>query len=169
MARRDREREIPAAFEREETAPERWLRTLRLSGFTVMMLGLLILAVVVLAPNLKIFFEQRAELARLQESVDGAQESVDELEAQIDRWSDPAFIEAEARDRLLYVYPGEQSYLVIDDQPSADTAAAPQPITDDLVETEVDWVSSLLSSVYTAGLTDAPADELTDPAEGTAP
>ena len=44
-----------------------------------------------------------------------AQADVDELEAEIARWDDPAYIEAQARDRLYYVFPGDRSYLVVGD------------------------------------------------------
>src|SRR4051794_22312867 len=50
----------------EESAPEHWLRNIRFSGFSVLMLGLLVLAVIVLAPNLRILIEQRQQIAQLQ-------------------------------------------------------------------------------------------------------
>jgi cell division protein FtsB len=150
---------------REESAGEGWLRGIRFSGFTVLMLGLLVLAIIVLAPNLRIFVEQRAQIAELEQSVADSQESVDELTEDVARWDDPAYIEAQARERLYFIYPGESSYVVIDDGASgADQAAV--PITDEILTTEVDWVRALLSSVYTAGLTVATPDELEVPATG---
>jgi cell division protein FtsB len=146
----------------EETAPEHWLRTIRLSGFTLLMLGLLVLAVIVLAPNLRIFVEQRQQIALLQASVDEAQQSVDDLTEDVGRWSDPAYIVAQARDRLFYVFPGDVSYLVVGD---SDAVASSDgiPISDTIQTTQVDWVRTLLSSVYTAGLTDAPPEQLVAP------
>jgi cell division protein FtsB len=146
----------------EESAPDHWLRTIRLSGFTLLMLGLLVLAVVVLAPNLRIFIEQRQQIAQLEQAVADADESVQALTGNVARWSDPAYIEAQARERLFYVYPGDVSYLVVGD-PSAPTTAEGLPISDQIQTTQVDWVRSLLSSIYTAGLTDAPPSELVAP------
>jgi cell division protein FtsB len=161
MARRGTTEKVAVRLP-EETAPEHWLRTIRLSGFTLLMLGLLILAVIVLAPNLRIFIEQRQQIAALQAEVDGARSSVEELEGDVARWSDPAYIESQARERLFYVFPGDVSYLVVADA-AGPTTANGQPISDQIQTTQVDWVRTLLSSVYTAGLTDATANELVGP------
>src|SRR6187431_3011030 len=118
----DGDRQVPVALPREESAPEHWLRTIRLSGFTVLMLGLLVLAVIVLAPNLRILIEQRQQIAALQHQVEVTGESVDELTDDVARWDDPAYIESQARERLFYIYPGDVSYLVIGD--SGDTTTA---------------------------------------------
>ena len=161
MARRTRPEKVAVRLP-EETAPEHWLRTIRLSGFTLLMLGLLILAVIVLAPNLRILIEQRQQIAALQAAVDQTKTSVDDLEGDVARWSDPAYIESQARERLFYVFPGDVSYLVVADA-TGPTTANGQPISDQIQTTQVDWVRTLLSSLYTAGLTDAPPDELVAP------
>jgi cell division protein FtsB len=150
---------------REESAGEGWLRGIRFSGFTVLMLALLVLAIIVLAPNLRIFVEQRAQIAELEASVAEHEEAVDELTEDVARWDDPAYIEAQARERLYFIYPGESSYLVIDDGATPnDTSTV--PITDEILTTQVDWMRAVLSSIYTAGLTVAPPDELTVPSGG---
>ena len=161
MARRGRTERVAVRLP-EESAPEHWLRTIRLSGFTLLMLGLLVLAVVVLAPNLRIFIEQRQQIAQLEQEVAEADQSVQQLTGNVARWSDPAYIETQARERLFYVYPGDVSYLVVGD-PSAPTTSDGQPISDQIQTTQVDWVRSLLSSIYTAGLTDAPPSQLVTP------
>ena len=161
MARRTRTEKVAVRLP-EETAPEHWLRTIRLSGFTLLMLGLVILAVIVLAPNLRILIEQRQQIAALQAAVDETQNSVGELEGDVARWSDPAYIESQARERLFYVFPGDVSYLVVADA-TGPTTSNGQPISDQIQTTQVDWVRTLLSSIYTAGLTDAPPDQLVAP------
>jgi len=160
--RTDGTRKVPVTLSREETAPEHWLRTIRLSGFTVLMLGLVILAVVVLAPNLRILIEQQQQIARLEQELAQTQSNVEELEQDVARWSDPAYIEAQARERLLYAYPGDVSYLVIGEA-DLPTTANGQPISDEIQTTRVDWLGTLLSSIYTAGLTDALPIDLVDP------
>lgn len=161
MARRPRTERVAVRLP-EETAPEHWLRTIRLSGFTLLMLALLILAVIVLAPNLRILIEQRQQIAALQSAVDQTSASVDDLTTDVARWSDPAYIESQARERLFYVFPGDISYLVVGES-DAPTTTDGQPISTQIQTTQVDWVRTLLSSIYTAGLTDAPADELVGP------
>jgi cell division protein FtsB len=113
----------------EESAPEHWLRTIRLSGFTFLMLSLLILAVIVLAPNLRVFIEQRQQIAALQQDVDNAQQAVDDLNDNVARWGDPAYIKSQARERLFYVFPGEVSYLVIGGAGAEATSQNGLPIT----------------------------------------
>lgn len=150
---------------RQQTAPERWLANIRISGFTLTVLGLVILGVVILAPSLKLLVEQQQEISALRTSVSSHRAEVDRLKGQVARWGDPAYVEAQARDRLLFVYPGEYSYLVIDDgrKPTTSDGA---PISDKIQSTPVDWVKSLQASILTAGLTSAPADRLTAPVGG---
>lgn len=161
MVRRDRTERVAVRLP-EESAPEHWLRTIRLSGFTVLMLGIVVLAVIVLAPNLRILIEQRQAIAQLENTVAETAESVDELTGDVARWSDPAYIEAKARARLFYVYPGDISYLVVG-EPDTPTTSDGLPISGEIQTTRVDWVRALLSSIYTAGLTDAPPSELVVP------
>ena len=127
------------------------------------MLALIVVAVVVLAPSLKILIEQRAQIAQLEQSVQDAEGAVTELTAEVARWDDPAYIEAQARERLYYVFPGDVSYLVIGDTATDTPAVDGLPISNQIQSTHVDWMSGLLSSLYTAGLTTAPPDELTGP------
>jgi cell division protein FtsB len=165
MARRPTPTRIPVTLPAESQQGS-WLRNIRLSGFTFIMLSLVVLAVVVLAPSLRGIIEQQQQLAALQKAVDDKQNDVNELKGDIDRWSDPAYIVAQARDRLVYVFPGEYTYLVIDDGKTITTDDG-APISEDIQTTRVDWLRTLLSSVVTAGLTDKSADELLAPTTGT--
>ncbi|MFP7761095.1 FtsB family cell division protein [Marisediminicola sp. LYQ85] len=162
MKSRQRTRRVPVALPTSDIGPAAWLRSIRLSGFTIAVLTLVILTVVVLAPSLRILVEQRQEIAALTAEVERQQAEVDDLEAERARWDDPSYLQSLARERLDYVYPGELSFLVIDDG-STPTDAEGLPISDDIQTTDVDWVSSLFSSVLTAALTDAPAGEIVSP------
>jgi len=164
-AGRERARKVPVSLE-EETAPERWLRTLRFSGFTAIALFLLIFAVVVLAPSLRVLVDQQQQIAALERTVAQQREQVETLQAELSRWSDPAYIEAQARERLLFVYPGEYSYLVVGASPTESAEPIDEPISADLQSTDVDWLAALLASTYGAGLTNASAEELSVVGEG---
>lgn len=74
---------------------------------------------VTLAIPVREWLSQRAEISRLQSDVAAAQARVAELEQQALDWDDPAYIEAQARTRLHFVYPGEVGYVVLgaDDRP----------------------------------------------------
>ncbi|WBU38048.1 FtsB family cell division protein [Homoserinibacter sp. YIM 151385] len=163
MAKRERTERVPVAMA-AESRPMAWLREFRLSGFALSALLLIVTALVVLAPSLKTLVEQQQRIAQLRADVEAAEAEVGELQAQVDRWSDPAYIEAQARDRLYYVFPGDVSYLVIGS--GDDEASLEEPeISDKIQATRVDWMRALVGSLYTAGLTDAEPDELASPVQ----
>lgn len=142
-----------------------WFRNLQISGFTVTVLLLIVGALIVLAPSLRVLVEQQNEIAALERRVAEQQAVVDELQTDIDRWQDPAYIEAQARDRLLYVYPGDITYLIVDDGLTIEGDEG-TPVSDEIQTTRIDWTRALLSSIVTAGLTDLPADQLVSPEFG---
>jgi cell division protein FtsB len=144
------------------SAPERWLSNIRLSSFTIMMLGLLVLGVVVLAPSLKLLIQQRTEIANLQKSVAAQKHSVATLRGQVARWDDPAYIEAQARNRLLFVFPGEYSYLVIPESGNQ-TGTSTAPISKHIQTTQTDWVQALTSSILKSGLSTQTKSQLVSP------
>jgi cell division protein FtsB len=144
------------------SAPERWLKNIRLSSFTIMMLGLLVLGVIVLAPSLKLLIEQRNQIAGLEHSVVEQKKHVSSLKTQVARWDDPAYIEAQARNRLLFVFPGEYSYLVIPQTGTTDATNA-TPISKHIQTTQIDWVKALTSSLLTAGLSTETKSQLESP------
>jgi len=146
-----------------EAPSGQWLRSIRLSGFAITALVLIVMFIVVLAPSLRILVEQRQQIAALQAEVAASKSAVQDLKSQKARWSDPKYIEALARERLDYVFPGEYSYLITDAASATPTTANGQPISDKLQTTQVDWVKTMLSSVFTAGLTDAPANKIVAP------
>ena len=143
----------------EESRPAAWLRGFRLSGLALSMLLLIVAALVVLAPNLKTLVEQRQQITQLQQQVAQEKASVKGLHAQVDRWSDPAYIEAQARSTLYYVMPGDVSYFVV----GADTKPATSdglPVSDKIQTADVDWVHALLQTGFQAGLTQATPGQL---------
>ncbi|MBF4462785.1 MULTISPECIES: FtsB family cell division protein [unclassified Rathayibacter] len=143
----------------QPATPAAWLAGVRGSGFTLLVMAIMILAVVILAPSIKNFVEQRAQIAELQRSVDAAKTQSQNLDEQRTRWSDPAYIRAQARERLYFVMPGEVSYLVLDDIAVAQQAA--QPASDAVQETPTDWAGALLSSLAVAGLGNPSPSDLT--------
>jgi cell division protein FtsB len=149
----------------EESGTGRWLRGLHFSGFSLVVMGLLILAVVILAPSLSSLIQQRQQIADEQKAVDELSVQVSGLKEQRARWNDPSYIRSQARDRLYYVMPGEVSYLVIDDRPPAAKAAATTPVSSKLQKTQTDWIGTLFGSFMGAGLSQATPGQL----DGTTP
>ncbi|QTX04158.1 FtsB family cell division protein [Agromyces archimandritae] len=144
----------------------RWLGGIRFSAFSIIMMGVLVLAVVVLAPTTAAFVTQRQQIANLHAEVRAQKTEIARLSAERERWNDSTFIMTQARERLYYVKPGEVSYLVIDDRAPAAATGAADPVSTEVVETEGDWMRTMLSSVMVAGLAPEPGAE---PDAGTAP
>jgi len=140
------------------------LLSLQASGFAVMILALLVAGVVILAPSLRVLAEQQQEIAELRESLAQAQQDVVDLEEQRERWSDPAFIETQARERLMFVYPGDITYLVIDDvEDNNDDVNA--TVSVEIQEAESDWRAALLGSYLVAATTSRVQDPSTQAPE----
>ena len=129
-----------------------WMGGVRLSAFTGIMLGLVVLAAFVLVPTVGVYVDQRQQLAALKEAVQVGHEKVRELETERERWRDPAYITSQARERLYYVKPGEVVYLVDDDLPDSAIPAEQQPVSDEVEETRSDWMGQMLRSITAAGL-----------------
>jgi cell division protein FtsB len=127
----------------------------------LLMMGMLILAVVVLAPTLRQYVEQQEQIADAQATVNSLKSQVSHLDAQRARWTDPSYIREQARARLYYVMPGDVSYLIIDDRPAAAKTADDTPITSTIQSTPSDWTQSLFSSFMNAGLSTATPAQLT--------
>ena len=75
--------------------------------------------VVTLAIPLRAWMSQQAEIAALEADVAQSRERVESLRAELEDWEDPAFVIAQARSRLHFVFPGEVGYVVLgeDDRP----------------------------------------------------
>ncbi|MEX0151139.1 FtsB family cell division protein [Microbacterium sp. LMI1-1-1.1] len=128
-----------------------WLGGNRVSGFVVIMLGLVVLGTFVLVPTVGTYMDQRQQIQALQSAVAVSQSEVDDLQAQRDRWSDPAYITTQARERLYYTMPGEVVYLIENDLPASATPQEQGDVSDEVGQTQTDWMAQLVRSVTAAG------------------
>lgn len=107
-------------------------------------LGIVMVVVtVLLAPSVRTYLQQRSEIAALEAEIAREQEAGAELKQTLDRWEDPAFIKAQARERIFLVMPGETRYLVkgengVEEIEEQAAAEAPQ---------DLEWVDALWDSV----------------------
>jgi len=106
--------------------------------------------VVLLAPTVRSYFAQRSEIAALEREVAQGQERVAQLEAEQERWKDPAYVEQQARERLKFVRPGEVSYTVI----GADEIIGQQVASGQIPQTQP-WYDRLWASIGQADRTEA--------------
>ncbi len=123
---------------------------------TLVLSVVVLLAVVLLLPTVRAYVNQTGELRELRSQLDGAQAQHDELEAELDRWDDQAYVEREARDRLNFVMPGERPWRVLDPETVVDDIdpQTGEAITDGPVqgyEAGAPWYEAIWTSVQVAG------------------
>lgn len=83
------------------------------SRATVLVLVLAVL-VVSYASSARAYLQQRGELDALRAEIAEREAAISQLEREMRRWDDPAYVQQEARE-LGYVLPGETSYVVLDE------------------------------------------------------
>ena len=101
-----------------------------------------------LALPLKVFVSQRHAISRLQEQTQQQQSRVDALKAEQQRWNDPAYIAAQARERLHFVKPGETAYIVLGDPAPGPSGTAPAKAA--TTTSKAPWYTQLWRSVQLA-------------------
>jgi cell division protein FtsB len=74
-----------------------------------------------LAVPLRSFVRQSGDNAALAAEIAAKESNIADLQSEIDRWNDEAFVEQQARARLSYVFPGETSYVVVGEDGETDS------------------------------------------------
>lgn len=72
------------------------------------------MAFVLVTPTLNLYFQQMEQVRTLNEQIEAAKERNAALEREIAMWDDPDFVRSQARERLGFVLPGEQPWVVVD-------------------------------------------------------
>lgn len=113
------------------------------SGRLLVLAMVMVAITVLLAPSVRTYLQQRSDIAAAKAEIAQAQEVQADLEVQLGRWEDPAYIKQQARDRIFLVMPGETRYLVKGENgvEEADRKAAEEAPED------LQWVDSLWDSV----------------------
>lgn len=89
------------------------------SGRIVALAVVLVAITIMLAPTVRVFLGQRAEISSLQADIAAKHAEQDSLKQSITRWEDPNYVKQQARDRINMVMPGETSYWVFGDAGTA--------------------------------------------------
>lgn len=120
-----------------------------LTGRTAMLAVVVCMLAISLAYPLREYLDQRGDIGELRTRVAQQKERVDELEKAKARWQDKTYVEAQARERLRYVMPGEIAYVVLE----ADRTLAPDGVvTKAPAEAQRSpWFGDLWHSVEVAG------------------
>ena len=124
-------------------------RRTSLTGRAAVLAMVFCLLAISLAYPLREYLSQRGDIGSLEARVTAEEKRVAELERTRKRWNDPAFVKAQARERLHFVMPGETQYVVLE----PDEAPAPVPDTgwSSAPAPERPWFSDLWQSVEAAG------------------
>lgn len=96
---------------------------------------------------LRAWYDQHQERSALSDETEQLEAELAELEAELERWDDPTYVQAQARDRLGYVLPGEVGYVVVDDSEEPEPWIGPDGLP---VLVEGPWYSRLWTSVESA-------------------
>lgn len=129
------------------------VRSTALTGRAAILALALAFVIVAIALPLKIWLSQRGDLDSLNTQIQRVQARVSQLNAQDQKWNDPAYIEAQARKRLHYVLPGESHRIVLGPKPSHVQKAIATAIAHPAAPPVSDgpWYSQLWQSMQTAG------------------
>ncbi|MFG1818405.1 septum formation initiator family protein [Kribbella sp. NPDC049174] len=139
--------------------PVRTRGSRNLTGRAAVVLLVLGALIVSYAQSLRVWFDQHQQITALQQEIRDREKRVGELNDEIARWEDDAYVKAQARQRLGWVMPGEVGYRVIgaDGKP---IGAPPEPTTPSDASAEEQkptWYTKLWGSVEGAGEPAVPA------------
>ncbi|HEY0217811.1 MAG TPA: septum formation initiator family protein [Cellulomonas sp.] len=131
----------------------------------MVMLIVVSIAFVLVFPTLRQYLDQQVQLEQLRAEVAAAEQDNEDLQAELDRWSDPAYVEAQARERLAFVMPGERALRVSDPEiVPEDTATSGTTTAGPAVESDPTrpWYAQIWDSVQVAGVAGTGTDEAVD-------
>lgn len=118
----------------------------RWTGRAAVLVIILAALIVSYASSLRAWVDQQQQMSALRVEQADQTQRVGELKDEINRWNDPAFVKAQARERFGYVMPGEVGYVVLDDQ----TVATTTTMTTAKVASATPWWQQLWGSVGAA-------------------
>ena len=118
------------------------------TGRAVLLGGLVLLLALTLAGPIRQYVAGRAELVRLAAEGRQLDQQAADLAKELERQSDPAYAERQARERLTYVLPGDRLVIVADGSTvEGDAGTIPEA---DPTGDELPWYEGLLQSVTSA-------------------
>ena len=123
----------------------------------LILIAVFALLVLALSVPVRAWLSQRAEVAALRADIAASSERIAELQTELTRWSDPAFVATEARRRLHFVLPGEIGYVTI----SSDGRPAEAVLSEAAAAAPRGWHSVVWESIERA---DGPPIAAVDPA-----
>ncbi len=124
----------------------------RITKRAVILLVILAMLALTYANSLRVFFDQKAQLAEARTEIQLKQRRINQLQDEIERWEDPGYVRAQARSRLGWVVPGEIGYRVLGPDGKLITASGVEiakPV-ENPETTSLNWWKKLWGSIKTA-------------------
>jgi cell division protein FtsB len=151
--RRPRAGARPAAPKAKPAIPvPRWQRRLKLTR-RALALGVVVLALAVsFISTFQIYVRQQHEMAVADQQIRDSTAQIATLETELARWNDPAYVRAQARERLGWAMPGETGFRLVDDNGNpigggVTLESAQRPVAG---EDDLTWWQRLNGSLATA-------------------
>lgn len=124
----------------------------RFTGRAAILVLVLAVLVVSYASSMRAYLEQRHHIESLEQSIAQSQAHIEQMKRERERWQDPAYVRAKARERFGWVLPGQIGFQIIDEngKPLGHDDALSDPETT-VEEDRPLWWQSAWASVEAAG------------------
>ena len=125
-------------------------RKSRANARPLALIAIIFIFTLTLAPPIKNYFTQRAQISALKSQVVTDRAALDAARAELELWKDPDYVKSQARERLHFVMPGERQYIVTGTDGSSSDEAAQTDVVTNLPEGQP-WYTRMIASITEAG------------------
>ena len=120
------------------------------SGRTFAIAAIFFALALFLAPPIKNYFTQRAQISALQSQLSSDYAALEEARKELTLWQDPEYVKSQARERLHFVMPGERQYIVTGGSESQNSGDYSVNVVENLPEGQP-WYTRMIASITEAG------------------
>lgn len=113
------------------------------TAFVVIFLALSI------AQPLRNYFDQRSQLAQLEQQITAQEQERDRLTGELNRYNNEDFIKEQARTRLGLIEPGESAFRIFSPKIDANTSGSTPGVEADLPPEQGEWYQQLWDAIST--------------------
>ena len=120
------------------------------NGRALILSGILFIFALTLAPPIKHYFTQKAQINSLRSQLASYRAALESARKDLELWKDPSYVKSQARERLHFVLPGERQYIVTGVE--GDQANTNQTKVADQLPEGAPWYGRLIASITESGL-----------------
>jgi cell division protein FtsB len=126
------------------------VRTSRSIQRLAILASIFLLLAMALFPALRSTLSQQGQINGLRDRIAQQRASVTSLQQEQQKWTDPAYVEQQARERLKFVRVGEKSFTVIDGETTPDLTGGAQIAAPAQSSAKIPWYGQLWQSMVIA-------------------